>query len=1470
MTALMARRPWLVDVAIAVALSVAQALLVLPLFAGPLTRWRASIEGAFIADARFIVEHFPDLSWNPQWYLGFPFELFYTPLLQTAVALLGWLSGDVAGAYRVVAATGFVLGAAGLYTLARALGLARPAAVLATAIFVCAPSAALLLPGLWADAAGFTGSVVPLPWRLAVLVEYGEGPHVLGLSLALFATAAVLAYLRRHGAVRFWVAALLLLAVALTNLIALLGAAVFALGASFAVAGDPGRERRAIGLGATVAVLSLVWYSPGFVRAVGGFSTPGEGAASGYLFFPLFVAAAVLAARILGRRRPDASVLLFAGAVFTAILVAWYVWRTPIAPQPIRYALELDATVAIAVAALVARGLAAVRHMPRRSLAPAALAALVALTSLPAWAAVQSSIAPDPGWERWSEREVALWLRDRLGPGERAYLSGSHAFWASAFADVPQVRGGVDFAGLDPWWAHATYQINTGSDPQVSALWLRALGVRYAVVTGPGSTDAFRDFAKPDMFEGLLPLAATIQGARVYEVAAPRAAPTVVARHTPLAAPRDALDRAALEAYVTALDAGVPGARADFRPTRLGGWEGLVEPPAGGATVLFRTAYDEGWRAYLNGLPAPLRADALGMLALDLPGPMQVRVEHRVHGDLLLSNAAAFAFLAALAGRRVWRSRAFARAAPLAAIVALVALYALALGVVTGYPKGTDAPMHLARLKFVADWFPNHNWLYAWAAGMPAFDSYPGLPYVASLPLVRTIGPELTLKLLALLGFWALGLGLYGHLVERGRPRAVALTAALMAATSLALWAWIVSGGVYARIIAVGLGALAWWAHARALRLGHQRWWALTVLLLAAAISSHQVMGALASLYVAAVHLSARGWRGMPRLAALAGLTFLVAAPALLPAIADNGAGRFLGDTRNNLLASSPDTLWHPVHVGLAAFVVPVALVILELARRPWRALAAAVALAGVALYVFAPNLGIPTALYYVKGIDPFTMTFALAIVGALAFAALAPAPVARRGRVLLGLAVILVALNVVVAVPAFAAQRGYPRIADTTNAEWPEQAARQTLVVDGEDLRHRILPLTAWESVWFSYAYRKPMLRDYYATGIVHPDWIAWAFAGVYTPPLSAARVAAVTDWFALDAITTTPETGEAELAALPGLRLVPSTAASQFHQYTVEGPSAIVARTEAPIVVVVADARTWDLAARFFFDEGASPRTRVPVWWSGRLGELPDDLVRNAAAVLLVGDRQGDPAKATSVIDRLADRGVRIVWDVAGLDATEVPSPWPVTTLQAQPISAWDVRDAAGRIAGADFSPARYGDGPWGAPVPSALRDGARTELALAGAPLIASLDRGAGTLTVVGGNLFYHALANGNARERSYLASFLGPAARDAASEPAWRFVHPQRREIESDGAPIVLKESFHPGWSASWRAADGSTRALPVRYAGPGLMLVLPPGPGTVSFDYGPSSVHVLAWLLFLAGIAGLVLVGRGGLHVRIRP
>lgn len=618
-----------------------QAWLIAPAFAGELTRYRGSIEAAYIAHARFILDHFPDLSWDPLWYLGFPFEWSYTPLLPAVVAALGTVVGGAAHAYRLVAATGYALGPAAIYLATREIARSRLAAICAALVFALAPSASYLIPALRDDAVAFAGAPLPPPWRLVTLVEYGEGPHVLSLALALAALAAAARYVRSPSAGRLAVAVIAAAAATLTNLVGAFGMAAFVvlLPASSRLGGTAlSRWARVLRIGVLAALLSAGWYSVGFVRAVLGYSATagGEGSAS-YPFLLVLLAAALVAVAHLSRRIPE-GLELVAGwcLVFAGIVGAWQVGSIALAPQPTRLALELDAAVAMGLgagfAALLRR--TTVVRGPRASAALAVMAgAIVLALGAPGWTAVRDRLEPDEAWRDRSERTTALWLADHLAPGERAYLSGDHAFWLDVFADVPQVRGGNDFAAADPWWAHVAFQVNSGPDADVSVLWMQAFAVRYIVVTGPGSTDVYRDFADPGKFDGRLPLALERDGLRIYEVPRVGDPQLVVGRFTDLAPPADAIDRAAIEAYVRRIAAG--HAPASLERLGLGTWRAEVDAGDGEAVVL-RQAYDVGWHATVDGRPAEVRADAIGLLLVPVPpGRHVVELDHRVHTDLV-------------------------------------------------------------------------------------------------------------------------------------------------------------------------------------------------------------------------------------------------------------------------------------------------------------------------------------------------------------------------------------------------------------------------------------------------------------------------------------------------------------------------------------------------------------------------------------------------------------------------------------------------------------------------------------------------------------------------------------------------------------------------------------------------------------------------------------------------------------------
>ena len=552
------------------------------------------------------------------------------------MALLGKLGGDIPQAYRIVAATGYALGLPALYLAARQLTGSRRAALLGAGAFLLLPSLTYAFPPIRTDGSALSGTFIPPPWRLVALVEYGEGPHVLSLSFALLGVAATLRYLRAPSGLRLAVAIIALVAVAFTNLIGALGMAIFIFGIALAngpAASFTGKWRRLAKLGVLTVLFSLGWYSLGFMRA---FSQPGGGdTAFFYIALPVVALVAVIAVVALPLKRlpAGADVVTLWLFLFGAILVPKQLFGIGIAPQPIRYSLELDAAFAIAVGLLLAW---AIERMVRRETIRAAGATLALLAfvavGFPAWVGVQARLAPDPNWQSWTERRVALWLSDHLRPGERAFLTGDHAFWLDVFAYVPQVRGGQDFSAVDPWPAHAAFQINTGADAAISKLWLQAFAVRYLVVTTPASSEIYRDFTNPAKFDGMFPVVFDERGVRIYEVPLagdPRA--VEVARGAELRPPTNGIDRAALESYMNAVSRSTaPGAvTASLGRIR-------VETASQGGSLVVRQAYDSGWRASVDGNGAAVAPDALGMISVPVPaGSHVVELDHRVHLDFL-------------------------------------------------------------------------------------------------------------------------------------------------------------------------------------------------------------------------------------------------------------------------------------------------------------------------------------------------------------------------------------------------------------------------------------------------------------------------------------------------------------------------------------------------------------------------------------------------------------------------------------------------------------------------------------------------------------------------------------------------------------------------------------------------------------------------------------------------------------------
>jgi hypothetical protein len=138
-----------------------------------------SIEGAYIAIARWASENWRDLTWFPLWYGGIPYQNTYPPLLHLLVAALADLTGlSPAFAYHAVTAVFYSLGPVTLFLLALRLSRSVACGFAAGLFYSLISPSTFLAPVVRHDAGGLWHAR-----RLQALVEYGEGPHIAAMTL---------------------------------------------------------------------------------------------------------------------------------------------------------------------------------------------------------------------------------------------------------------------------------------------------------------------------------------------------------------------------------------------------------------------------------------------------------------------------------------------------------------------------------------------------------------------------------------------------------------------------------------------------------------------------------------------------------------------------------------------------------------------------------------------------------------------------------------------------------------------------------------------------------------------------------------------------------------------------------------------------------------------------------------------------------------------------------------------------------------------------------------------------------------------------------------------------------------------------------------------------------------------------------------------------------------------------------------
>lgn len=500
-----------------------------PLFS-PLDRpYRESIAGGYQGITRFVAAHPDPWGWNPLPYGGLPTQFVYLPGLPYAGAALSWITGaEPAHAYRIVSATLAVLGPVALFFLVRFLTRSPGWAFCVGLAYVCFSPLYGLINAIDTDRGLFY-----LPWRLQVLMKYGEGPHNAALTLLPLAWLALWRAATSRTVASLIIGAIALAAVTVMNWIGALALAISCALLLFAVLGKAREHQfsfaRAFATAALAYGFVCFWLTPSFIRTTA-LNWPKD--AFEYKVddrtVPLFLGwiAGMIVIRVLfaGRRELWLCWTTLLVWAFGFVVVVYYGWKEDVLPESRRYALEFELALFMALGAWLWRGLRSANNVHR-------FCAILPLVLFALQGRDQLRDTVTRGWSDWqlrdpaesTEARISRWLAGQKPQG-RVFVSGGLRFRLNRYADVPQMGGTFESGLHNRVPVGFIFQIRTGigSTPDTEARdairQLTAFGVEYIVVHGFDSDEFYRDYRNPAKFEGKLERVTSFGADHIYRV----------------------------------------------------------------------------------------------------------------------------------------------------------------------------------------------------------------------------------------------------------------------------------------------------------------------------------------------------------------------------------------------------------------------------------------------------------------------------------------------------------------------------------------------------------------------------------------------------------------------------------------------------------------------------------------------------------------------------------------------------------------------------------------------------------------------------------------------------------------------------------------------------------------------------------------------------------------------------------------
>jgi hypothetical protein len=519
------RASWLADGFLLYFLTAA---LIWPLFRLKyLDNW-ASIEGSFISQARFLMEHWPHPRWQPLWYCGTRFDYVYPPALQYGTAILAKLFGLIpARAYHLYTAIFYCAGIVGVYLLIRVGSGSRGAAWLGAAAAALVSPAILLTPK-WKIA---YPNFAP-PQRLGVLVNWGEGPHITAFALLPIALAAGFLGLRKGRPGALALCALFSALVVSNNFYGATALAILFPVLVWAVWLEE-RDCRVWLRGAAIAALAYgltaPWLTPSYIRVtLRNMKLVSEPGNQWSLWIALAAAAlfAGVTLKLARGRRLQAWPVFVAGALLFIGLnvLGQHYFNFRVLGEPKRHVPELDLVIILAAVEGLRR-----LWTSKIRFAPVIAAAIALVCLLPARHYIRhawSMFPRDGNYRTRPETRLPEWVAKNI-PEERVLSTGSVRFWYTTWNNLPEIDGASDQGTLNQRVGDVDYVATGDKNIEHCILALASCGADALIVIQKNSQEVYHDYRQPKIYAGALPeLYDDHQGNVIYRI--PRRSPGLV------------------------------------------------------------------------------------------------------------------------------------------------------------------------------------------------------------------------------------------------------------------------------------------------------------------------------------------------------------------------------------------------------------------------------------------------------------------------------------------------------------------------------------------------------------------------------------------------------------------------------------------------------------------------------------------------------------------------------------------------------------------------------------------------------------------------------------------------------------------------------------------------------------------------------------------------------------------------------